>query len=251
MQAEGVQMAFDAHLSSMPFCMGTLFWQFNDCYPVVSWSAIDYYLNPKALYYYAARSFKNLYLSVFYYRDSLNVAFVNQNFESYVVMVRAEIFDYTGNKIFSDSVVNIADMMKATFYKFSDDVYTIFYQNKHNSYVIFKAYDYHKNHKITSRVFVVPDFKNLELPKPKLQYNVKKIKNEFEIKLKSEVFIKSLELDVPDCTGYFSDNYFDLLPGEEKTILFFPYDKKVSNIKLKMNSLNNQIKKEKFSPNEN
>ncbi|MEJ5267788.1 MAG: glycoside hydrolase family 2 protein [Bacteroidales bacterium] len=251
MQAEGVQMAFDAHLSSMPFCMGTLFWQFNDCYPVVSWSAIDYYLNPKALYYYAARSFKNLYLSVFYNRDSLNVAFVNQNFESYVVMVRAEIFDYTGNKIFSDSVVNIADMMKATFYKFSDDFYTIFYQNKHNSYVIFKAYDYHKNHKITSRVFVVPDFKNLELPKPKLQYNVKKIKNEFEIKLKSEVFIKSLELDVPDCTGYFSDNYFDLLPGEEKTILFFPYDKKVSNIKLKMNSLNNQIKKEKFSPNEN
>ncbi len=36
---------------------GVLFWQFNDCCPAVSWSAVDYLKKPKALYFYARRFF--------------------------------------------------------------------------------------------------------------------------------------------------------------------------------------------------
>ncbi len=37
----------------MPRCMGVLYWQINNCWPVASWSSIDYYGNWKALHYYA------------------------------------------------------------------------------------------------------------------------------------------------------------------------------------------------------
>ncbi|HKK38554.1 MAG TPA: hypothetical protein VJ949_04010, partial [Cryomorphaceae bacterium] len=49
-QALGMKMAIEAHMSSQPHCMGTLFWQFNDCWPGPSWSVIDYYGNRKDAY---------------------------------------------------------------------------------------------------------------------------------------------------------------------------------------------------------
>ncbi len=48
-QAEGIKMAIKAHRMNKPHCMGSLFWQFNDCWPGPSWSSIDYYGTYKPL----------------------------------------------------------------------------------------------------------------------------------------------------------------------------------------------------------
>ena len=44
-------------------CMGAVYWQLNDCWPVASWSSIDYYHRPKALHFAAKRFFAPVLLS--------------------------------------------------------------------------------------------------------------------------------------------------------------------------------------------
>ena len=56
-QALAIKTAVEIHRMSMPFCMGTLYWQLNDCWPVASWSSIDYFGKWKALHYKTKKSF--------------------------------------------------------------------------------------------------------------------------------------------------------------------------------------------------
>ena len=51
LQAWGTGYGIYQHIKQQPHCMGTLYWQLNDCWPVASWSSIDYYGNWKALHY--------------------------------------------------------------------------------------------------------------------------------------------------------------------------------------------------------
>ena len=58
LQAWGTGYGIFQHIRQQPHCMGTLYWQLNDCWPVASWSSIDYYGNWKALHYRAQALFQ-------------------------------------------------------------------------------------------------------------------------------------------------------------------------------------------------
>lgn len=64
LQRDAMKTAIEAHHRAMPYCMGTLYWQFNDCWPVTSWSALDNTYRPKALYYETKKLYNDVSISI-------------------------------------------------------------------------------------------------------------------------------------------------------------------------------------------
>ena len=76
-QAYGLSKAIEAQRRAKPVCMGSLYWQLNDCWPGISWSGLDYFGNWKALHYEAQHDFATFLISIdvhsiYIVSDSLN-----------------------------------------------------------------------------------------------------------------------------------------------------------------------------------
>ena len=63
LQADGIRYGVEHFRRNRGRCMGAVYWQLNDCWPVASWSSVDYCGRLKALHYYAKRFFAPLMLS--------------------------------------------------------------------------------------------------------------------------------------------------------------------------------------------
>ena len=63
LQATVIKYAAEAHRRAMGHNWGSLYWQLDDCWPVASWSSIDYYGRWKALHYFARRFFAPVLVS--------------------------------------------------------------------------------------------------------------------------------------------------------------------------------------------
>ena len=59
-QAYAVSSAIGGHLLDAPRCMGSLYWQINDCWPGPTWSSVDFYGQHKALHYEVSDLFSNI-----------------------------------------------------------------------------------------------------------------------------------------------------------------------------------------------
>lgn len=88
-------------------CMGAIYWQLNDCWPVISWSSIDYCGRWKALHYYAKRFFARVMISCheegwmtqeanmnrqhFEFEKSIHLNVANETLEDKEILVRWEV----------------------------------------------------------------------------------------------------------------------------------------------------------------
>ena len=76
-QAVAYKTAIKYHRLNRKHCMGTLFWQFNDCWPGPSWSVIDYYKNEKPAFDAVSDMYRPLVAFVELINDSIKVTAVS------------------------------------------------------------------------------------------------------------------------------------------------------------------------------
>ncbi|KAB5098966.1 glycoside hydrolase family 2 protein, partial [Bacteroides thetaiotaomicron] len=97
LQGQGMRHGLEAHRRNRPYCMGTLYWQLNDSWPVVSWSSIDYYGNWKALHYQAKRAFAPVLINPIQQNDSLSVYLISDRLDTMEQMtLEMKVVDFDG-----------------------------------------------------------------------------------------------------------------------------------------------------------
>jgi beta-mannosidase len=219
LQAHGMKIAIEAHRRAKPYCMGTLYWQLNDCWQVTSWSSLDYYGNWKAFHYQAKKSYENLLLSVNEEDNNYNVYLINDNFQNYSGKLQLELVSFDGKSLWNSTVnCESKENSSAIVASIPKENFNLFDLKKSVLKIQFE------NNVITEFFFAKP--KDLKLDKPTIQ--IKKL-DEKTIEITTDVLAKNVFLSTENET-LFDDNYFDLLPNEKKTIKL---SKPFSAIKIK------------------
>ena len=103
-QAKAVSIAISSHRLNAPICMGTIFWQLNDCWPAPTWSSIDYYGNWKALQYRVKEDYQDV--TVLEKTDKIGEEeyyFLSDSPEEFETKLECEIYSFTGNLLKKES----------------------------------------------------------------------------------------------------------------------------------------------------
>ena len=240
LQAEGIKTAIHAHRKAMPKCMGSLFWQLNDCWPVTSWSAIDYYERPKALYYQISDSFKPLLLLAEEDKEELLIHIISDENKTVNARLSLALYDFNGKAVYqkTDSV-NIAPLTSTVLcrLKISD----IFPANIPTNRLLLQMEISSNNLIVASakHYFVKPAELNLKLP----LINIDIINDELVLISCEDYLAKDIYLECEGVT--FSENFFDLLPGESMLVrIQSKNDISREQLNIQVKTLNNIISHE-------
>ncbi len=219
LQAQGMRIGMEAHRRARPYNMGTLYWQFNDCWPVASWSSRDYYGNWKALHYATKRAYEDLLISTVQSKDYVSIYLINDRSEGQNYDLLIEHIDYNGNRMESKAKhISVNGASSKLIDTIALDDYLYIDSLKNQSYLDIQVL---QNGEVQARkLHHFVKTKDMDLPYTGISYKVEKDSLGFVLELFSDAFMKDVMINSLH-DGRFEDNYFDLPANEHRRIRFY------------------------------
>ncbi|MCP4754461.1 MAG: glycoside hydrolase family 2 protein [Proteobacteria bacterium] len=216
-QAQGMKYAVEHMRRHRGRCMGAVYWQLNDCWPVASWSSIDSAGRWKALHYFARRFFRPILLSACEDGTKVSLHLTNDTRESISGTVEWRLRDNcsgilkAGKKDVSIDTLCAEQCEDLDFREILDTI-----EKQRETYL---EYDLTANDGIVSSesiLFVKP--KHFDYLKPSIAIEVRRQGEKTVVSLVSDVFAEYVEVSIKGMDVVFSDNYFHLSASVVKEI---------------------------------
>ncbi|MDT7807974.1 MAG: beta-mannosidase [Acidobacteriota bacterium] len=220
LQAEGIRMGAEHLRRIMPHNMGSLYWQLDDCWPVASWSSIDYFGRWKALQYYARRFYSPILISPHVEGDRINFHVVSDHAEPIAARLVVTLLDFDGRVLTSTAKdLNVAPLRGDSY--LSLPVSSLL-EGRDPKGVFLLSELLLDGRVVSSSEHFFRTFKELMLPSPRVSASVAAARDGFKLKLDTDKLARAVYLSAEGIEGDFSDNYFDLIPGRPVEVEFRP-----------------------------
>jgi beta-mannosidase len=218
LQAEGIKIGAEHLRRIKPHNMGSLYWQIDDCWPVASWSSIDYTGRWKALQYYARRFYSEVLVSPRKKDANIEIAVVSDRLRALPGQLRLSLLDFNGKPLWQREQDVSVEPLKSKSYV---NVPTAGLLEGRDPKTVFLFVELVIGGKtVSSNEYFFAPFKNLSLPRPEISTQVVATRGGFKLTLSSDKLARAVYLSAPGYRGSFRDNYFDLIPGRAVEVDF-------------------------------
>lgn len=231
-QADAIKYGVEHFRRLRGYCMGSIYWQLNDCWPVASWSSIDYFGRWKALHYAAKKFYAPLMTALFEEESKITVCVSNETMNSKNGLIKYGVYDIDFNCKMSGEKEYFVNALT------SEDVFCAdVSQYSGNSRTFFVADTYDETGNFVMRqtsLFKKP--KHFEWKKPNFTVKAEQKEGHTELYISADCYARSVEVDFDDYDAILSDNYFDITdktPVKISVKSNIPAEKLLSAIRLK------------------
>jgi beta-mannosidase len=182
----------------------------------MSWATVDYYNRWKASHYAVKKAFEEVVVSPVIEGDNINTYVISDKLEPFEAEIILSLIDFNGEILWSETQPAQVSANTSTLVH-SVKESELPAGNRPGSIVLVTDVKVSGTEIATNNLyFTAPKY--LDLPPSDVWFALKKVNDGYELELYSDVLERNVFVDIPEGKGDFSDNYFDLLPGREKTI---------------------------------
>jgi beta-mannosidase len=210
LQSEAMRIGVE-HWRRDPACSGVLYWQLNDCWPVASWSSIDYYGRWKAAHYGSHRFYAPLLLSIEERGDRMRLFISNDAREPWAGQVRWSLETLRGERVEEGALDLLAAGLATSCAQSLDFAGRIADERRRE--LILVAELWQAGERTQLAVATLVPSKHMALEAPQIGVEVRQNGADMAILLQARSLARFVELAIEGVDALFSDNHFDLPAG--------------------------------------
>ncbi len=219
LQAQAIKLSAEHLRRSRPRTMGSMYWQLDDCWGVASWSSIDYYGRWKALQYYARRFYAPVLLSPHEEGDNVRFYVVSDQLTATPATLQVRLLDFGGKVLYQQTAtLQVAPLTSKVYLEIPK---ASLLKNQNPKQVVLSCTLQAGGTTLATNALYFALPKEMALPRAAIAATWQQASDStYRVTLKSKTLAREISLSLAAGDGFFSDNYFDLLPGETKVLTF-------------------------------